>query len=213
MDKDNSADIKEKILEELHREYARVMESIDKINLSFLNHTGLFFSGFLVGFSLIFSGSSFSDYLAIIMPFIMMYYSFNILKYTLKVLEYRGFALAIEEYVNRILGSKVLSENTLCTLNRGLKNLNPYMRGVYGALAQIAFIVPIGFFSMYFFRNALMNLNEMSEGVKVFIATCLGIALLVNLYLGILCVGMTRHTRDKVIKFWELDDLPDSHHN
>ncbi len=92
----------------LTAEYNRVMGEVSTINNTFLGLT-VILTGVFAAIS-VFEQSELSSML---FPFVFAYYIFNILKYTLKVLEFRAYAVDI--YMGVI--SKGISKNTFERVN------------------------------------------------------------------------------------------------
>lgn len=182
------------IIRLLIQDYQRIMSNVERINVRFLGNSSFYILGVFmaIGYIAQHSNNSFlKTILPIILPFLLLYYAYNTLKYTLHVMEYRGHAYVIEKRINNLLKENILVENQAIIFSKS-KNLKTALisRAVYGGILQIAFIVPISCFIGIGFRNALIK-AYLPETTKIIVFGALVVSFLAIVYLVILMLLKT----------------------
>jgi hypothetical protein len=138
-----------KRLDLLISEYNRVTGKIHNMNNSFLALQGIPFAGIFVAFGLF---SNFSK-LAILLPFFLFYFSYNVAKYTLEIFEQAGYASFLEDKINNYFPDKVLLQESV--IKSKLRNNN-----FTGGILQVPFVVPIHISSLYFYCVEAKKISE-----------------------------------------------------
>lgn len=151
--------------------------------------------------------STLPSILSIIFPYLLLYYTYNTLKYTLKILNSSGYVLALEDAINRLLGENLFIEYTAShpenklTASRRIESFLDFFKSqdFYGGIIQIAFILPIGVFAGRMYCNALRNFDTWKQIVLLIL---LGLEIAANIFTLWLMKGRVEESKRKIINYW-----------
>lgn len=187
-----------RVWDSLVREYERVTNIVESLDRAFFTKSNIYFVGIFACVGMIFNKTEIVAYFAIIFVFLLLYYTYNTIKYTIRICELRGQAITLEKRMNSMLKEAVYSENILSIEATPIW----YNKFFYGVVLQTVFIIPVICFCGYILFKSI-NVLELSKGVIIVIVISMSVGGLTLLAMILICCFVSKYWSSRTERFWK----------
>ena len=143
------------ILSCLRAEHSRIALYRQDINKIFFTRTSIYLTGMFIAVVAVSQMETGRHYIAVVLPYLLLYHFYNTIKYTATVSELVGYLCALENRMNALLGTRIYLEYSYILSNQGRRNWHVW----YGGAFQSVILFPICVMVAFLFKEAICNLN------------------------------------------------------